>query len=169
MTNTFSVGDFVRTLTTTQFSDGSKHEVGSIELITEDTLAYYNTPCNSSNYKKIESQKNSQRTVYLNEIAELASIFYDNYHTPPETVYLTPPNIVSTQFDLGYLHQIPWPMAEVFSYNGNAFLIVEYETDGEDEFDVKTKVVNNKVWLEVIDLILDEVRKYFLYKLLNYV
>lgn len=162
MTNTFSVGDFVRTLNTTQFSDGSKDEAGSIQFITEDTLAYYNAPCNSSNYKKVEPQKNSQRRIYLSEIAELASIFLD---TPTREISA----VISTQFDLGHLLQIPWPMAEVFSYNDNAFLIVEYETDGEDNFDVKTKVVNNKVWLEIIELILDEVRKDSLYKLLTYI
>jgi hypothetical protein len=62
-----------------------------------------------------------------------------------------------------------WNQAEVFVYRNKAFLVREFTTDGEDEYDEDTKVLDDLVWLEVIELILEEVRRETLYKLLNYI
>ncbi len=47
----FQIGDKVRCVKFTRFSDGSYHSVGQTEEVTEKTVAYYNDKNNRNNYE----------------------------------------------------------------------------------------------------------------------
>jgi hypothetical protein len=100
--------------------------------------------------------------VYLSEVANLANL----NHYPNDEVES---QVQSFFVDLEDKVFSTWNQAEVFIYRDKAFLVREFTTNGEDYFDEETKVLDEEVWLEVIELILAEVRKEALYKLLNYI
>lgn len=50
------VGDFVKSVETVEFADGTCDMVGSVFRVTGKTLSYYNNPNNRKNYKKIYYQ-----------------------------------------------------------------------------------------------------------------
>lgn len=102
-------------------------------------------------------------SVYLSEIASLACL----NHNPVEE---SKSEVQSFFVDYDLEKELGiWGSAEVFVYKGKAFLVREFTTNGEDDFCEETEVIDEKVWLEVIELILEEVRKETLYKLLNYI
>lgn len=47
------VGDIVECIQQVNFCDNTKHIIGSKHQIKEETVAYYNTPCNRVCYKLI--------------------------------------------------------------------------------------------------------------------
>jgi hypothetical protein len=102
-------------------------------------------------------------SVYLSEIANLANL---NHNPVEESESGVQSFFVDNELEkkLGL-----WDSAEVFVYKDKVFLAREFTTDGEDVFCEETEVLDEKVWLEVIELILEEVRKEALYKLLNYI
>jgi len=100
--------------------------------------------------------------VYLSEIANLASLNHSPLNEETSKVQ-------SFFVELSYSVDGLWKEAEVFVFNDLVFLVREFATDGEDDYEEETHVLNEEVWLEVIELILAEVRKEALYKLLNYI
>lgn len=102
-------------------------------------------------------------SVYLSEIANLANL---NHNPVEESESEVQSFFVDDDLEkeLGL-----WDSAEVFVYKGKAFLVREYTTDGEDEYDEQTKVIDEVIWLEMVELILEEIRKEALNKLLTYI
>ena len=50
----FAIGDTVQALDDVHFIHGPPHRKGEFFKITEDTLAYFNTPFNAVHYRKVK-------------------------------------------------------------------------------------------------------------------